>query len=123
LKIQALIKLARQAFLRDWTRNEGITVTQLDTGHSSLLVAYLQRMTRLGHLSVLQWRWIDGGAPGLAVPVGTWPGSQGDVAGPQNISQYTMPVELPREDWGADLPQTFPPPKKNIILLSVMVLC
>ena len=63
----------------------------------------LYRTPGLCHVSPLQRRWRDAGAPGLPVP-STRPGSEADMVWPQSIYATTTRVELSGADWGADPP-------------------
>ena len=61
------------------------------------------RAPGLRHLSILQRRWRDGGAPGPPLS-STWPGQKGHLAGRTVQHGPTTPLGLPGTDWGGDPP-------------------
>jgi len=80
-------------------RNDGLAAHWPFSVAGGLLT--LHRTQGLSHLSSLLWRQGDSRAPGLPC---IWPGSEGDMAWPQNISRSMTPVDLLVEDWSGDPP-------------------
>jgi len=90
-----------RCWTHDWTRDQCVTVAQLRTGHSPLLVAYLHGIGRRDSATCPQWYWWDGRTSGVTLP-STRPGMVGVMAKSPLSKRPKMAMELPGEDRGGD---------------------